>query len=291
MSYLQSYYYIGDKFDEYGLELTQEDQNTISSTTDSFWAYYQSMFEDELGIAKASFDQAYSQYNAKYQKVMKAMYDEGGELALADNELKDYFTENYYSYEYFFVSLTTTNDDGEKETLSADNQDALKKELQSYVDKINSGDMTLSEAAEEYAADHDADSTYYKPSAAKSDNITSELVTALDSVSEGKAAVASTSNALYVIRKLSIDDAYTDEVEASDSRYISLLADMKGDEFNDYVMEQSVSVSDVELNTAAINSVSLSSMVNDSNQFGTVSETEDETDDDGSSASESSAEE
>ena len=288
MSYLQSYYYIGDKFDEYGLELTQEDQNTISSTTDSFWAYYQSMFEDELGIAKASFDQAYSQYNAKYQKVMKAMYDEGGELALADNELKDYFTENYYSYEYFFVSLTTTNDDGEKETLSADDQDALKKELQSYVDKINSGDMTLSEAAEEYAADHDADSTYYKPSAAKSDNITSELVTALDSVSEGKAAVASTSNALYVIRKLSIDDAYTDEVEASDSRYISLLADMKGDEFNDYVMEQSVSVSDVEINTAAINSVSLSSMVDDSNKFGTVSETEDETEDGDSSSTEES---
>ena len=170
-------------------------------------------------------------------------------------------------------------------------EDVYKRQLQSYVDKINSGDMTLSEAAEEYAADHDADSTYYKPSAAKSDNITSELVTALDSVSEGKAAVASTSNALYVIRKLSIDDAYTDEVEASDSRYISLLADMKGDEFNDYVMEQSVSVSDVELNTAAINSVSLSSMVNDSNQFGTVSETEDETDDDDSSASESSAEE
>ena len=142
MSYLQSYYYIGDKFDEYGLELTQEDQDTISSTTDSFWAYYQSMFEDELGIAKSSFDQAYSQYNAKYQKVMKAMYDEGGELALADNELKDYFTDNYYSYEYFFVSLTTTNDDGESETLSADEQDALKEELQSYVDKINSGDMT-----------------------------------------------------------------------------------------------------------------------------------------------------
>ena len=103
--------------------------------------------------------------------------------------------------------------------------------------------------------------------------------------------MASTSNAIYVISKLSIDDAFTDEVEASDRRYISLLADMKGDEFNDYVMEQSVSVSDVELNTAAINSVSLSSMVNDSNQFGTVSETEDETDDDDSSASESSAEE
>ena len=75
---------------------------------------------------------------------------------------------------------------------------------------------------------HDTDSTYYKPSAAKGDNITSDLVTALDSVSEGKAAVASTSNALYVICKLSIDDAYTDEVEASDSRYISLLSELQG---------------------------------------------------------------
>ena len=156
------------------------------------------------------------------------------------------------------------------------------------MDKINSGDMTLSEAADEYAADHDTDSTYYKPSAAKGDNITSELVTALDSVSEGKAAVASTSNALYVICKLSIDDAYTDEVEASDSRYISLLSDLKGEEFSDYVMEQAASVSDVEINTAAINSVSLSSMVDDSNKFGTVSETEDETEDGDSSSTEES---
>ena len=97
--------------------------------------------------------------------------------------------------------------------------------------------------------------------------------------------VAETSNALYVIRKLSIADAY-DEVEADEDQYISLLADMKGEEFNDYVLEQAQSVEGVELNQSAMNTVKLSSFVNDSTRNGASSASETE-----SSASEESSSE
>ena len=62
------------------------------------------------------------------QKVMEAVYGEGGELALADGELKQYFEDNYYSYEYFYAPLTSTNEDGDSETLSEEDQAALKED-------------------------------------------------------------------------------------------------------------------------------------------------------------------
>ena len=95
LNYLNAYYYISDKFSEYGLELTEDDQTQIDNTTTNFWSYYQSTFEDDLGIARDSFSKAYSEYTVKFQKVMEAMYGEGGELALAAGELEDFVTRCY----------------------------------------------------------------------------------------------------------------------------------------------------------------------------------------------------
>ena len=183
------------------------------------------------------------------------------------------------------MPLTTTNDDGESETLTSEEQADIQDQLQTYADSINDGEMTVSEAADDYASETSGESTYYQPSPTKGENITSELATALEGADEGEAVVAETSNALYVIRKLSIADAY-DEVEADEDQYISLLADMKGEEFNDYVLEQAQSVEGVELNQSAMNTVKLSSFVNDSTRNGASSASETE-----SSASEESSSE
>lgn len=291
LNYLQAYYYINDKFTEYGLEWTDEDQTQAESLSDSYWSYYKSVMEP-MGIAQSSFEQVYGEYTIKMQKVLQAAYGEGGELALADGELKQYFEYNYYSYEYFYAPLTTTNEDGESETMSEEDQNALEEELQKYVDRINDEEVTVSEAADEYAADAETDSTYYKPTATKADNLTSELASALESVDEGETTIAQTSNALYVIRRLSIADAYTDEIEASEDQQLSLLSDMKGQEFYDYVMEQAAAVEGIEINQSAINNVKISKLVNDSNRNGTSSESSSsessDTEDTSSTAEESS---
>ena len=159
------------------------------------------------------------------------------------------------------------------------------------MDKINDGDLTVTEAADQYAADAETDSTYYKPTATKAENMTSELASALETVSEGKATIAETSNALYVIRRLSIDDAYADEIEASEDQMVSLLGDMKGQEYYDYVLEQAASVEGVEINQSAIDNVKLSKLVGDTNKNGTSSASSDvsSTTEDSSSAEESSS--
>ncbi len=95
LNYLNAYYYISDKFSEYGLELTEDDQTQIDNTTTNFWTYYQSTFEETWALPGTPSPKAYSRVHVKFQKVMQAMYGEGGELALADGELEDYFTETY----------------------------------------------------------------------------------------------------------------------------------------------------------------------------------------------------
>ena len=58
---------------------------------------------------------------------------------------------------------------------------------------------------------------------------------------------------------------------ANENDRYTLLAAMKSEEFNDYVIEQSASLEGIELNQEAIDSIRLSSMVTDSNRNGTVS--------------------
>ena len=93
---------------------------------------------------------------------------------------------------------------------------------------------------------------------------------AIESLDEGEAGLAESSSGYYVVRRLPIADAYETVVANENDRY-TLLAAMKSEEFNDYVIEQSASLDGIELNQEAIDSIRLSSMVTDSNRNGTVS--------------------
>ena len=286
LNYLNAYYYISDKFSEYGLELTEDDQTQIDNTTTNFWSYYQSTFEDDLGIARDSFSKAYSEYTVKFQKVMEAMYGEGGELALEDGVLEEYYCGAYTSYEYFSAPLTTTDEDGESVDLTDEEKADLKETFEGYVKKINAGDLTMSEAADEYAEESGTDSSFMTPVCVKSENMSAEVFDALNSVKEGEAAFVESTSGYLVVRKLSVKDYYDEYIAGDEDQYISLLADMKGEEFNDYVLEQAQSVEGVELNQSAMNTVKLSSFVNDSTRNGASSASETE-----SSASEESSSE
>ena len=269
MDYLRSYYYMDEKFDEYGLEITEEDQNEIDASTNSVWSYYQDTFET-LGIAKESFDQAYTQYNLKYEKVMTAMYGEGGELEMPESEMETYFTDNYYDYEYFYASMSKTDEDGNSVELSDEERQDMLDQLNNYVEEINSGETTLETAANDFAYLMVRDSTYNAPGPSQPDSISQDLREAIESLDEGEAGLAESSSGYYVVRRLPIADAYETVVANENDRY-TLLAAMKSEEFNDYVIEQSASLEGIELNQEAIDSIRLSSMVTDSNRNGTVS--------------------
>ena len=278
MQYLGAYYYINSKFSELGLELTEEELSNAQTATTSTWSYYKDTFE-AMGIAQESFHQAYSLYNAKFQKAMQAMYGEGGEKALPEEELKTYFTDNYYSYEYFYVSLSKTAEDGSSVDLTDDEKSELKTKLEGYVEEINSGDSTVTEAADDYAYETQTESTYNAPTPTKKDSLNTTILNAISPLEDNKTTFAETTSGYYVIKKLPIADKFA-ETTADETQMRSLLSDMKGEEFNDFVLEQGKALTDVEVNQKAIDSVKVSSLVTDSNKKGTssaASETESST--------------
>ena len=65
--YVNQYFYIQNEMKRLGLEMTDEDYSTCLQTTESYWNYFGTSFE-KFGIAKTSFDIAYSQYNRMYLK-------------------------------------------------------------------------------------------------------------------------------------------------------------------------------------------------------------------------------
>ena len=116
---------------------------------------------------------------------------------------------------------------------------------------------------------------------------------ALNSVKEGEAAFVESTSGYLVVRKLSVKDYYDEYVANSEDQQFTLLTELKGEEYSDYVLEQAASVEGVELNQAAMDSIKVSSLVDDSNRNGTSSaeETESSSADENSSEEESSSSE
>src|SRR5699024_5986496 len=89
---------------------------------------------------------------------------------------------------------------------------------------------------------------------------------------EESATVTEASSGYYVVYKRSYADGFAD-ITADEDQTTSLIAAMKGDEFEAYVMEQGRSLG-VELNQGAIDRVKLSSLIDDSNRNGASSAAE-----------------
>lgn len=273
LEYVNSYYFINNKFEELGLEYTDEDASTAEYNSDYMWTYYRTTME-EIGIAKESFHKAYAEYNAKYQKVLNAIYGEGGEKEISQEEMKAHFMENYLPYEYFYVPLTTTDEEGNSVNMTDAQKNETMDKLNDLAKRVEDGKITLEEAAGEYAEETGGsaeNSNYYDYSSIKAEDISSENIrTALQQAKENEVLVldnAENANGCYVVRKHVAEEKFTALLE-NETQKDSLILDMKGDEFRDYVKEQAASVQGVEINQSAINSYKLKKIVNDSNKKG-----------------------
>lgn len=278
--YLKSFYFVEQKFNELGLTLDAEDQETISNASSSMWSYYKTAFEN-MGVAQDSFTRAYAEYNVKRQKVMLAMYGEGGERALSKDEMHDYYTGNYIYYNYLYVPLTTTDEDGNSQVMEDEEKEDVLDDLRQHVMKISSGAETLDEASADYA-----DASVGTPVAVQIENLSEQFSEALSGLKDGEAALVDMSSAAYVLQKMDVEEDFEALMEDED-RWSGLLFEMKGEEFSDYVAEQSANVN-VELNNKAISSVKLSLVAETLGKEGTSSAASSEVE---SSSSESSAEE
>lgn len=288
LEYLRSYYFVSQKFDELGLSLDEDDQAAIGNATSSVWSYYKDSFE-KMGISEDSFQQAYALYNIRLEKVMAAMYGEGGEMALPETEMHDYYTDNYVYYNYFFVAYTDKDEEtGVTSPKSDEDKAAIKEDLEDHIKQINDGDETLSLAAVNYANATQTEPNIGEPVAMRSESMSEMFLNAMKDLENGQAGFAESDSGAYVIQKLDIEEDFQALV-GDESRKLSLTAEMKGDEFTDYIAEQSANVN-VELNQKAIGSVKLSTIADTLGKNGTSSTESSAVEDEGGSSEGASAE-
>lgn len=263
--YLGAYYYVQGQFDALGLTMTEEDQQAVDNGAASAWSYYKDAFEG-IGISEESFKKAYAEYNVKFRLVLLALYGEGGEKALSESEMKEYYLENYDAYEYMYVSKSKNDEDGNSVAITDEEHEELLKNLNIYADEVTSGSLTLGEAYTEYSYISMVTPQHEAPGAVLKSNISTTVAEALPDMKDGEAKVIEVDAGCFLLQKLSVSDKF-DEAMADEDQLESLLYEIKSQEFSDLALEEG-DLAGVELNVKALDSVKIRSIITNKEQTG-----------------------
>lgn len=264
LEYIKPYLLIEDKMKELNLSLDDTTRYNAEQAAATEWEYYKSSLSD-LGMTQEDYQYATYDYQAKYSRVFKAIYGEGGEKEVSRDEMSKYFNENYSDLDYILVS--TTKDDGS--TMTDDEISDLKKLFNSYAKEINNGDKTIEEVADEYKAslgtdddtssedtssstdatdttDTDSESTdtetndllHSVTGAVTTSSYPQAFVTAVDEMKNGQAKTVAMESDGYIALVLKNDIAAAedtffnqDDKETYDENVFQILVDMKSNEY------------------------------------------------------------
>ena len=136
-----TYAAIQKKFDEVGASLSPEDQDEIDSMAEYYSAYDA---RNELNGVSTESIRKIAEASFKQKEIFEYYYGIGGEKGVTDEEMKNYFDENYARVKYISVSLV----DSEGNPLDEDAQRERRKLAESYAAQINKKSGTLDKMLE-----------------------------------------------------------------------------------------------------------------------------------------------
>lgn len=208
---MQEYAAIEAKFDEYGLSLTSEEKESAQLYCDQLWDYGGEYYT-EMGISQKSYLSLYLN-NEKRNKLFEALYSEGGEFGVPDDEIKSYLDENYVMINYIEMELK----DGEGNLLKSEGKAERMAMAEEYAERYKNGEDFDSLNAEY--------ETYYKilqdeaaeKSAAESSAEVDESEAKAPLAGEGDTLLESEEDATSVTAVPDDAEADTDETAAEES--------------------------------------------------------------------------
>ena len=119
-------------FDELGMTLSEEDNESIKNQANNYWTNNQEFYEKN-GISFASVKKL-TENTYKTNLIFDYYYDEGGPEEVSEGTLKEYFYDNYAKIKY----MTFLKQD--PETGEDKSDEDLKEEVESYITKLNKGE-------------------------------------------------------------------------------------------------------------------------------------------------------
>lgn len=269
---VRNYFYVHEKFNELGLELTEDDQATIDSyMTTYYWGYGQSAAYEALGISESSMRTAGPELYVMRSMIFEAMYGPDGENAVSDDALRTYYNDNYFAYEYFSASLSAAGEDGSSVDFTDNEKKTLKSTLETMKTKIEGGSLTVTDAAAEYQTDAALEeSTYHTYTDSLNSTSSGEISNAAQELKDEGVTIIETTSAYVLIRRIPIQEK-TEEMLTSEDTRLSALHAFKNDDFTAFLEENSAAVEGIVFNDKAMNLFKLSKLVDDKNKKGTSS--------------------
>lgn len=260
--YVRAYFAAEKLAAERGISTTEEDEAALKNNCEMVWQYSGS-FYSQNGVSKDSVLLMTRNYLLK-NKLFAALYEEGGERAVSEQEYQDYYLESRIRVRYLPLSVSSTMTDEEKaalqekangylqrlqsgEELSAlinEYQNELYDEAQKAAEESGSSSSASSEPNERpNVAEGEYDLILTRDSASPSQALTDEMFGA----PEGEARLISDERAHYIAMR--VDPMFS--AEDYEALKPTLLEEMRGDEFQSWLIEQG-SAMDIAYNDAAL---------------------------------------
>lgn len=257
LDYTKELFVIDDKMKELKLTLTADETKNVSDTTDTQWNQYSATLE-KYGVSKNSFNTAYADYAAKYQKIFEATYGKGGTKAVSDADLKAYFEKNYTDISYVVAPLYKADASGSYAALTEAEKAAIKKEFEGYAADITAGKKTMQQAANDYktSSKQTSDQLYTATVVIDSDtSFPTEFKAAADAMKPGQVkALELASSGVYVLISKNDITKKTTEQFSSDSGRNAVLSQMKSKDFSTEIQDAAKAYSKATVNQKAIDS-------------------------------------
>lgn len=248
-----TYLVLDEQLEKENVEIPEASLASADEQAETYWnvgqyadyGYFMPMSEDlePYGISLESFAYCSTEYSVKYQALFDKLYKEGGSKEVTNEELSEYFSDNYTDYSYFTVNLYTasTDETGASTNVAMSEEEAKKvtDEIDGYVKQVNGG-TSYDDVVAKYIEANEVESD---PSVSNIENLENsslgdEVKDALKELDNNKATavkVGSGESAVYYfIYKRDINDAKADYL-ADENNSAGVLASMKGDEFADYL--------------------------------------------------------
>ncbi len=220
-------------------------KNYYKQMYDSYESSYDKIFSD-LGVSSDSFWKINTYPSMIKSELFTKLYGKDGELEVKDDELKTYFKENYVSYYYISVDLTTK--DADNNTISVTDETKAKYEqfFKKYANMLNNNGNSTDDVTKQYKVDFELTDSQTPPSVSK-DVLKSglsedkELDKLILDTKEKTAETKTIDSTLYLVYRYDISEkadtiksAEAEEEETGIDRD-SVLQNMKKDDFDKYI--------------------------------------------------------
>ncbi|MBC5788497.1 MULTISPECIES: hypothetical protein [Clostridiaceae] len=238
------YMAVNQKFEEEGLELSEEELSTLDAQIASYYPQYQTYYAYDLkGISEDSFREVML-LASKQSKLFQNIYGEGGTQEVSNEEMKQYYSEHAAKYK----AIPLQKDSGDDETAEKNNQDLMEK-AEGYLERINNGESIDDVYAEHQTSMNNQNTTLAFSYMYDTDEVLTELRDAVFGAEIGGPAILlDLESSIYIIQR---SDHMADEAEVT-SANTSTINRMKLPEFEEEMLKYADENCDIQVNNSMI---------------------------------------